>query len=265
MKNGAREVTSITAWSDGAGETDHMNPTQIQGTVNDWASRSFRALLVVEKYGIDFHDQGTRYFDEVCREKQLDPAAVAAEIESVSEPRVPAQLDENITLRDLIQHINARHHEYLKLELPRLRARLDRMAMRHPDRDGALLPRLREVCIEIQQDLELHLHKEEDILFPSIARMERAVANGQPLPPSPFGTVRNPIGMMEHEHTRVVELLVKMRTVAREYAAPDYACANFRAVFNTLKELEADLYEHIRVENDILHKRAIAIEQRPVI
>ena len=265
MKNGAREVTSITAWSDGAGETDHMNPTQIQGTVNDWASRSFRALLVVEKYGIDFHDQGTRYFDEVCREKQLDPAAVAAEIESVSEPRVPAQLDENITLRDLIQHINARHHEYLKLELPRLRARLDRMAMRHPDRDGALLPRLREVFVEIQQDLELHLHKEEDILFPSIARMERAVANGQPLPPSPFGTVRNPIGMMEHEHTRVVELLVKMRTVAREYAAPDYACANFRAVFNTLKELEADLYEHIRVENDILHKRAIAIEQRPVI
>ena len=256
-----REVTSITEPGAVAGETSHMNPTQIQGTVNDWASRSFRALLVVERYGIDFHDQGTRPFDEVCREKQLEPAVVAAEIESVSQPRVPAQLDENSSLRDLIQHINTRHHEYLKLELPRLRARLDRMAMRHPDRDDALLPRLRAVFVEIQEDLELHLHKEEDILFPSIARMERAVANGQPPPPSPFGTVRNPIGMMEHEHARLQEMLVRMRTIARDYAAPDYACANFRAVFNTLNELEADLHEHIHVENDILHKRAVALEQ----
>ena len=88
-----------------------MESTRIEGTVNDWASRSFPALLVVERHGIDFHDQGTRPFDEVCREKGLDPAAVAAEIENVSQPRTPVAIDEHITLRDLIQHINARHHE----------------------------------------------------------------------------------------------------------------------------------------------------------
>lgn len=67
-----------------------MESTRIEGTVNDWASRSFRALLVVERYGIDFHDQGTRSFDEVCREKGLDPAAVSAEIDSVAQPRLPS-------------------------------------------------------------------------------------------------------------------------------------------------------------------------------
>jgi regulator of cell morphogenesis and NO signaling len=228
--------------------------------VNDWASRSFRALLVVERYAIDFHDQGKRPFDEVCLERGLDPAAVAAEIESVSQPRMPVALDETMTLRALIAHINARHHEYLKAELPRLRARLDRMAMRHPERDEGLLPRLREVFVEIQEDLELHLHKEEDILFPAMIRLERAVLNGEPPPPSPFGTVRNPIGMMELEHARLQELLARMRGIARDYVAPEYACANFRAVFNTLAELEADLHEHIRLENDILHKRAAALE-----
>lgn len=237
-----------------------MNPVQIPGTVNDWASRSFRALLVVEKYGIDFHDHGGRPFDEVCRAKGLDPSAVSAEIESVSQPRLPVEIDEGISLRALTQHINQRHHEYLKLELPRLRARLDRMAMRHPDRDEALLPRLREVFVEIQQDLELHLHKEEDILFPAIVRLERAAANGEPPPPTPFGPVRNPIRMMEHEHATLAQLLIRMREIARDYVAPAYACANFRAVFNALKELEADLHEHIRVENDILHRRAAAIE-----
>jgi len=237
-----------------------MNPVQIPCTVNDWASRSFRALLIVEKYGIDFHDKGARSFDEVCREQGLDPAAVSAEIESVSQPRVPAAIDEDIPLHKLIYHINVRHHEYLKLELPRLRARLDRMAARHPERDDALMPRLREVFVAIQQDLEMHLHKEEDILFPAIARLERAAAHGEPAPPSPFGSVRNPIRMMEHEHARLESLLVEMRSIARDYVAPDYACANFRAVFNTLKELEADLHEHIRVENEILHPRAAALE-----
>lgn len=241
-------------------ENGLMHQEPIQGTVNDWASRSFRALLVVERYGIDFHDQGNRSFDEVCREKGLDAAAVAAEIEGVSQPRVPVELDPSMTLRALIQHINARHHEYLKLELPRLRARLDRMASRHPDRDDALLPRLREVFVTIQQDLELHLHKEEDILFPAIVRLERATASGEPPPPTPFGPVRNPIRMMEHEHATLTQLLVRMREIARDYVAPEYACANFRAVFNTLKELEADLHEHIRVENDILHVRAAALE-----
>ncbi|HNY41513.1 MAG TPA: DUF542 domain-containing protein [Bryobacteraceae bacterium] len=237
-----------------------MKPAPIHGTLNDRASRSFRALLIVEQYGIDFHDQGKRPFDEVCREKGLDPAAVAAEIESVSRPRVPAELDPALSLRELIQHINTRHHEYLKLELPRLRARLDRMASRHPDRDNALLPRLREVFVAIQQDLELHLHKEEDILFPAIVRLERAAANGEPPPPTPFGPVRNPIRMMEHEHAALAQLLIRMRGIARDYIAPDYACANFRAVFNALKELETDLHEHIHVENDILHVRAAALQ-----
>jgi len=236
-----------------------MHPEPIQGTVNDWASRNFRALLVVERYGIDFHDQGQQAFDEVCREKNLDPAVVAAEIESVSQPRVPVKIEESISLRALTQHINTRHHEYLKLEVPRLRARLDRMASRHPDRDDFLLPRLRDIFVEIQADLELHLHKEEDILFPAIVRLERAALNGEPPPPTPFGPVRNPIRMMEHEHATLAQLLVRMREIARDYVAPDYACANFRAVFNTLKELEADLREHIRVENDILHVRAIAL------
>lgn len=253
-------VTSITAMRQPRPENGLMHQEPIKGTVNDWASRSFQALLVVERYGIDFHDQGNRPLDEVCREKNLDPAVVAAEIESVSQPRVPAEIEAGISLRALTDHINRRHHEYLKLELPRLRARLDRMASRHPDRDNALLPRLREIFVAIQQELELHLHKEEDIFFPAVVRLERAAANGEPPPPTPFGPVRNPIRMMEHEHSTLKQLLARMRDTARDYVAPDYACANFRAVFNTLKELEADLHEHIRVENDILHVRAATLE-----
>lgn len=240
-----------------------MSHTIAPGTVGDWTSRSLRAVFVIEKYGIDFHTESDRSMEEACRARNLDPAAVMAEIEAVSAPRKAVQLDEGtIALRDLIRHIVARHHEYLKLELPRLRSRLDRMADRHGERDGRLLERLHGVFCRLQADLELHLHKEEMALFPVIENYERAAEQKTLPPPPPFGTVRNPITVMENEHSDVTEMLGQMREITRDYVPAEYACANFRAVFRSLEELEADLLEHIRLENDVLHVRAAQLESR---
>lgn len=238
-----------------------MNATGID-TVGEWTSRNFRCVLVVEKYGIDFHTEADVALEEACRQRGLDVAAVRAELEAAAAPRLAAQLDwEAMSAKELISHINERHHEYLKLELPRLRARLDRMASRHGERDGALLSRLHAVFCALQADLEMHLHKEEMILFPSIERYEWCVKRGQPAGQSPFGTVMNPIGMMEREHEAVTRMLAAMREITRDYVPADYACANFRGVFASLAELEADLIQHIHLENDILHPRAAALEQ----
>ena len=67
---------------------------------------------------------------------------------------------------------------------------------------------------------------------------------------------------MEHEHREATALLAQMREITRDYVPAGYACANFRAVFHSLEELEADLLEHIRLENDFLHPRAVELEQR---
>jgi regulator of cell morphogenesis and NO signaling len=136
------------------------------------------------------------------------------------------------------------------------------MASRHGERDGHLLEKLHALYVALQTDLELHLHKEEFILFPVIEAYERADQSGQRVGPPPFGTVGNPVGVMEREHAQVKELLGQMRTVTRDYVPASYACANFRAVFRSLEELESDLHEHIRLENDFLHRRAEALERK---
>jgi regulator of cell morphogenesis and NO signaling len=233
------------------------------GSVGDWASRSFRAVLVVEKYGIDFHEEAGRSLEEACAERGLNAEAVRAELEAAAAPRLqPGGAFEKENLREVIRHIISWHHEYLKLELPRLRARLNRMASRHGERDGRLLERLHAAFCELQADLEEHLHKEEMILFPFIERYDSAAERGEPAPAPPFGTVANPIRCMESEHSKVQELLAEMRAITREYVPGSYACANYIAVFRALEELEADLKEHIRVENDVLHRRAEELERR---
>jgi regulator of cell morphogenesis and NO signaling len=102
--------------------------------------------------------------------------------------------------------------------------------------------------------------KEEMVLFPYIVGMEEATLAGEPLLPPPFGTVRNPVRMMEHEHDSAGEALRELRSLTNGYTAPADGCATFRALYAALAELEGDLHQHIHIENNVLHPRAVAME-----
>jgi len=231
-------------------------------TIGQWAEKSLRAVLVLEQYGIDHHADEAASLEEACQRRGADAAKVLEELNRVTAPRAASERDWNtVPVDELIRHIVARHHEYLKLELPRLSARLRKMSTRHGERDGGLLNKLNTVFNDLQEDLDLHLHKEEAILFPFIERYARAAAGVELPAPPPFGTIANPIAVMEHDHDNVVKLLTRIREITREFAIPDYACPNFKGVWQSLQELEADLHEHIRLENEFLHPRARQLEQ----
>jgi regulator of cell morphogenesis and NO signaling len=110
-------------------------------------------------------------------------------------------------------------------------------------------------------ELTMHMMKEEMMLFPYIVRMEESVIEKQPILPPPFGTVQNPVSMMMHEHDSAGDALRAMRKASGGYAAPADACVSYQTLYKALAELEADLHQHIHLENNILFPRAIAMEQ----
>jgi regulator of cell morphogenesis and NO signaling len=110
--------------------------------------------------------------------------------------------------------------------------------------------------------MEMHMHKEELMLFPFLEQYGRAETLGRPLPPVPFGSVANPIGVMEREHEGAGGALLEIRELTRSFEYPSYACSTVRALFDGLKALEADLHVHIHLENNILFPRAIALEKK---
>jgi regulator of cell morphogenesis and NO signaling len=117
------------------------------------------------------------------------------------------------------------------------------------------------VFLDLWEELDGHMHKEEVVLFPCIERLESAATGGQPLPPLPFGTIGNPIAVMESEHDSVGRALRQLREITSDYRLPDYACATYRALFDGFRELEADLHQHIHLENNILFPRAAGLEK----
>ena len=91
--------------------------------------------------------------------------------------------------------------------------------------------------------------------------MEEAVIEKAPILPPPFGTVQNPVSMMEHEHDSAGNALRTLREISRGYTAPPDACVSYQTLYKALADLEADLHQHIHLENNILFPRAIEMEK----
>jgi regulator of cell morphogenesis and NO signaling len=222
--------------------------------VSDIAANSLEAVRLFEHYGIDYCCGGKRPLADVCREKGLDPAAVAADLGTEGQPD-PADVNWTTAgLTDLIRHIVTRHHGYLKSELPLLAQRLTKVVQVYGETEG--LAGLKDVFTALRAELELHLHKEEVILFPYV---ERLVAGGPAV--APCGWIGQPIAVMEHEHEDAGEALRRIRAITRNFEVPEGACITYRSLLAGLEELEHDLHMHIHLENNILFPRAMALEK----
>jgi regulator of cell morphogenesis and NO signaling len=230
-------------------------------TLADLAATSLGAVRILERYGLDYCCGGKQALEAACLSKGLAPGQILREIDEAAAVNMADRDWQTAPLDELVNHIVETHHVYLKVELPALEARIQKVVGVHGARDPQRLPRLAEVFAGLRQELEMHLHKEEAILFPFIVQYGRAESRNQPIPPVPFGSIAHPIGVMEHEHTDAGDALEDIRNLTDGYEPPAYACSTVRALYDGLKAFEKDLHIHIHLENNILFPRAIALER----
>ena len=218
------------------------------------------ATRVFHRHGIDFCCGGKRPLAEVCAERQVDVEQIRQEIATLE----PGEADEKDwsaePLAAIVDHVLARYHRPLQEELPRLRAMAQKVNRAHGAKFPDVIPPLEQRLNELADDLELHMIKEERVLFPYIMALEEAAAEERSLPQSPFGTVANPIAAMEADHDEAGRLLAEMNRLTGGYQLPEGACNTFRALFHGLAELEREMHLHVHLENNVLFPRAVGME-----
>jgi regulator of cell morphogenesis and NO signaling len=149
----------------------------------------------------------------------------------------------------------------VRSESPRIEALAAKVVGVHGKNHPELIE-VQKVFSALAAELSVHLMKEEQILFPYISRMEENVLAGEAAPPAMFGTVLNPVRMMMQEHDGAGDSLRSLRTVTKDYTVPADACISYRTLYQALQEYEADLHQHIHLENNILFPRAVAMEAK---
>jgi len=202
------------------------------------------ASRVFHRNGLDFCCHGRRPLGEACAEAGLDAQSVVAEIaaEQAAAPELP-RWDEK-PIAELVDHIVGFYHRRLREELPELVALATRVESRHADK--ASCPHGLRAHLEAVHAAVLdHLAKEEQVLFPAIlAGRGRLVAG--------------PISVMESEHDDHAADLRETRRLTADLVAPAEACTSWRALYLRLAAFEAELMDHIHLENNVLFRRVLA-------
>jgi len=215
----------------------------------DWA-KSFEGL------GIDYCCGGKKTIGQACAELGLPLNAVTDVLETaVGEASSPQRNWSQVPLAELCDHIEQVHHGYLKTELPRLSALLQKLVTVHGQRHPELA-RLRDTFEELRFELEAHLGKEENILFPAIRQLEGSAGEFE----FHCGGLGGPISVMEAEHEGAGQALAQMRELTDGYRVPADGCATYRGTYEAIEKLEADLHQHIHKENSILFPRVMAFQ-----
>jgi regulator of cell morphogenesis and NO signaling len=230
-------------------------------TVRELALESSSATRVFEKLGIDYCCGGDQPLEEACRVAGRSVSEVQSALDAAAQQGAPVDRDwQREPLADLIAHINATHHKFVRSEIDRLIPLFNKVCAVHGKNHPELM-QIQGIFDALAQELTMHLMKEEKVLFPYVLRMEEAVIQHEPVIPPPFGTVANPVAMMEHEHDSAGDALRIMRSLSNGYTAPEGACVSYQALYRALAEFEADLHQHIHLENNILFPRALAMER----
>jgi regulator of cell morphogenesis and NO signaling len=231
-------------------------------TVRELAVEIPNATRTFEKLGIDYCCGGAKSLRDACvhAHVSIDDALHALEQGSSffeAQQTAPAGFG---SLADLVDHIVTRHHGFVKQELPRIHQLLNKVTSVH-GKSHAELGKIQQIFETMSAELASHMMKEERILFPYIVALEKAVVAGQPAPRPAFGTISNPVHMMELEHDSTGVALKEICALSGNYTPPADACFSYKTVYSALKEFEKDLHQHVHLENNILFPRAIASEQ----
>jgi len=226
-------------------------------TVREVATQIPGSTRLFETLQIDYCCAGNRPLTEACASAGVEVDNVMEQLSVLGEsaPGDRAVDFQKLSLTELITHILETHHVFTKSEMGRIRALVTKVIGAHGANHPELLT-VGELFQRLCADLEPHMFKEEQILFPYIVRMEQA----ETVLLAPFGTVKNPIRMMMMEHDTAGDILRKLRAVTADYRVPSDGCSSYQTLYQALEGFEKDLHQHIHLENNVLFPKAVELE-----
>jgi regulator of cell morphogenesis and NO signaling len=230
-------------------------------SIGEIVAGDYRTAAVFTSFGIDFCCKGNRTIAEACVRKDINVDDVQAKLAGVSNTQQSHGTDFNSWELDLLaDYIQKKHHRYIEQQIPILKQYLDKLCKVHGDRHPELFE-IAEAFNSSAGELAKHMKKEELVLFPFIRQMVNARNESRVIRDPHFGTVKNPIQMMLHEHDVEGDRFQQISELSGNYIPPPDACNTYRAAYGLLKEFEDDLHLHIHLENNILFPKAIELEK----
>ncbi len=224
-------------------------------TVGSLVAQNPARARVFESLGIDYCCGGKKTLADACAARGHDLDRVVTLLDEIA-PRVGDRSADpsEMSLVALVDDIERTHHAFIRRELPRLDRLTGRVLAAHGERDPRL-QEVRRVFLSMMADLESHIAKEEQVLFPIIRELE--ATGGSIVAPE---SLEGPLMRLEAEHQNAGNALAFLRAATDGFTPPDGACSTWIVMLDSFEAFERDMHEHVHKENNVLFPRAMALE-----
>ena len=213
-----------------------------------------QAADIFKKHRIDFCCGGDKLLAVAAKELNLDVETVVEELNQAhammeASNQTSEEKDwRQVPLSQLIDHIVATHHVYLQRELPQIGEFVTKILRVHGVAHSEL-GKVHKLFYTLKMELEQHLITEEEVLFPLIKEYEKKPSSLL------LGKIKEVTDAIENEHEQAGDVIKELRKITNQYHLPSDACASYRLAYQKLEEMESDIFQHIHLENNILHPR----------
>lgn len=225
--------------------------------VRDIATSMPKAIPVLERLGVDYCCGGQHTLAEACSNHHIALARVLDELEQLQQQQGANVAESHwlhAPLKDLTEYIVKKHHAYTREQLKLIDDLMSKVEQRHGVEHPEVF-QLGKLLAVFGSELRHHAGCEEDNLFPYIASLGTNETKDLPAPAK--GSVKMPIDHMMADHDQTGRELGTIHKLTNHYTPPAEACPTWRALYRAIEELDADLHQHIHLENNILFPRAI--------
>ncbi len=208
--------------------------------IGQLAAKHPETTRIFDRYKINYCCGGDRTLQQACDKLGLNIDNIQTELQNIlAMPATAEKSWDHATTEELIKHILVHYHEPLKEELPRLEKLMNKVVKAHSDKAPDVLPKLQAIFQAAKAELDEHLLKEEQVLFPMILSKNTSMLSA-------------PLSVMKAEHEELGESLKLMREITKNYELDPNACNTWRALWHGLESFEKEMHEHLHLENNIL-------------
>jgi regulator of cell morphogenesis and NO signaling len=226
------------------------NIIDIQRSLGDIVTAYPAVVPLLNKYKLDYCCGGKDSLRDAVEALKLDERTVLNDLEmAVSNAFESEKLTKDwndASMSELITHILNTHHLFMKEALAELNNLMFKILKVHFKADGEVLLQLHNLFGNLKTELESHLVKEEENLFPMILEYEN---NKSEILKAKIVKL---IEETESEHDTAGDVFKELAKITGDYSAPRNACGSYRRTYSLLNDLEKDTFNHIHLENTVL-------------
>jgi regulator of cell morphogenesis and NO signaling len=213
---------------------------------------NYHLLMIISRFGINlgFGDKSIR---QLCKEYNIDVDFFLEIVNSYHfKNYFPEKQLQGFSVKLIIDYLRKSHEYYIQIKLPQIALLLDQLSGLTGSIAGQPLQLIDQFFKEYKKELEIHIKREEDKVYPYIFMVENSFVNKTPDQYIVDHIRQYSMDDFENEHDNVEDKLLDLKNLLIKYLPVPVDSNLSQAILFELFRLEADLRDHARIEDKVL-------------